>query len=211
MALETGTYVHELNASNPSSGDPLSQADDHMRLIKSTLKNTFPNITGAVTATHSELNSVSNLVGSVVYFPANVAPTGFLKANGTLVSRSTYSSLWTFAQASGNISASDGAWSAGQFSPGDGSTTFRLPDLRGEFIRGFDDGRGVDSGRAIGTAQTDAFKSHTHSITTIADGQAAGGAEALHVRTSTGAFSTGATGGTETRPRNVALLACIKY
>ena len=56
MALETGTYVNALVTSNPASTDGLAQADDHIRLIKTTLKNTLPSVTGAITASHSELN-----------------------------------------------------------------------------------------------------------------------------------------------------------
>lgn len=56
MALETGTYINSLNAANPASTDGLSQADDHLRLIKSTIKSTFANIDAAVTATEDDLN-----------------------------------------------------------------------------------------------------------------------------------------------------------
>jgi hypothetical protein len=56
MALETGTYVNALVSSNPASTDGLAQADDHIRLIKSTIKATVPIVTGAITASHSELN-----------------------------------------------------------------------------------------------------------------------------------------------------------
>ena len=56
MALETGSYVNSLVVVNPASTDGLAQADDHLRLIKSTIKNTFPSITGAVTSTQAELN-----------------------------------------------------------------------------------------------------------------------------------------------------------
>jgi len=57
MALENGTYVNSLVPANPASTDGLAQADDHIRLIKSTLKNTFPNLTGPVTATQADLNN----------------------------------------------------------------------------------------------------------------------------------------------------------
>jgi microcystin-dependent protein len=60
MALETGTYISDLNASNPVSTDGLAQADDHLRLIKSTVKATFPNVSGAITATHTEINAVAD-------------------------------------------------------------------------------------------------------------------------------------------------------
>jgi hypothetical protein len=56
MALETGTYISDLNSSNPVATDGLAQADDHIRLVKSTIKSTLPNITGAITGTQDELN-----------------------------------------------------------------------------------------------------------------------------------------------------------
>jgi hypothetical protein len=58
MGLETSTYVDGLNTSNPAATDGLSQADDHLRLLKSTIKNTFPNISAAVTATAAEINKL---------------------------------------------------------------------------------------------------------------------------------------------------------
>ena len=57
MALETGTYIDSLNVSNPAATDALSQADEHLRLLKATIKATFPNVTGAVTATQGALNT----------------------------------------------------------------------------------------------------------------------------------------------------------
>jgi hypothetical protein len=168
-------------------------------------------------------------VGACVYFPTNSAPIGWLPRNGALISRTTYAALWAFAQASGNITASDAAWSAttaGQFSPGDGSTTFRLPDDRGEFIRSWDNGRGVyDSGRAIGSDQADAFQGHFHSSNGLrylspdvnfAAPTPTGSSVYGYVSPSVGAPITDGTNGTprtaaETRPRNVAWLGCIKY
>lgn len=64
MALETGTYISDLTITNPTSTDPKSQGDDHLRLLKSTVKATFPNITGAVTATQTELNIIDGLTSS---------------------------------------------------------------------------------------------------------------------------------------------------
>lgn len=60
MALETGTYISDLNVSNPVNTDGVTQADDHLRLLKSTIKATFPNVTGAVTPTHTDLNKLSS-------------------------------------------------------------------------------------------------------------------------------------------------------
>lgn len=65
MALETGTHISDLVATNPTSGDPVSQADDHMRLIKSAVKATFPNVAGAVTPTHTELNYVDGVTSAI--------------------------------------------------------------------------------------------------------------------------------------------------
>lgn len=61
MALETATYINGLVSSNPPGTDQISQADDHLRLIKATVLATFPNITGAVTATHSAINTAAVL------------------------------------------------------------------------------------------------------------------------------------------------------
>jgi hypothetical protein len=65
MALENGTYVNSLVPANPASTDGLAQADDHIRLIKSTLKNTFPNLTGPVTATQADLNNTTSIPSSL--------------------------------------------------------------------------------------------------------------------------------------------------
>ncbi|MBR8322236.1 MULTISPECIES: phage tail protein [Burkholderia cepacia complex] len=103
-------------------------------------------------------------VGQIVFEPRTLARAGFLKANGTLVNRADYPALWAYAQASGTL-VSDDEWSKerwGCFSTGDGSTTFRLPELRGEFIRCWDDGRSIDKDRAIGSRQDSANRWHGH-------------------------------------------------
>ena len=64
MGLETGTYIDSLNSSNPTASDAVSQGDDHLRLIKSTVKATFPNISNAVTATHTELNLLDGVTAN---------------------------------------------------------------------------------------------------------------------------------------------------
>ena len=138
--------------------------------------------------------------GSVAYIAGSAAPAGWLKANGAAVSRTTYAPLF----------AAIGT----RYGAGDGSSTFNLPDLRGEFIRGWDDGRGVDVGRAIGSHQLDALQQHTHTIATRAQNNG-GNAVARGEGGSWGAPSTeqvntDARTDAETRPRNVALLAIIK-
>lgn len=140
----------------------------------------------------------SNLtpVGTVGYFPAATPPAGWLKANGALVSRTTYAALFAA------IGTTYGA--------GDGSTTFALPDLRGEFVRGLDDGRGVDAGRGLGTAQADAFRAHTHTVRMGAGQVNNYAGEFATTNNFVDTANSGSTGGSETRPRNVALLACVK-
>ncbi|MEN7529347.1 phage tail protein [Cupriavidus sp. DL-D2] len=132
--------------------------------------------------------------GMVVYHAKNAAPTGFLKANGGAVSRTTYADLF--------------AEIGTTFGVGDGSTTFNVPELRAEFIRGWDDSRGVDSGRTFGSAQAQSIEAHTHLYGGSSSIMAPGGNAAL---TTGNSFGTSSYGGTETRPRNIALLACIKY
>lgn len=65
MALETGTYISDLVSTNPTSSDAKSQGDDHLRFIKSAVKATFPNVTGAVTPTHTELNFVDGVTSAI--------------------------------------------------------------------------------------------------------------------------------------------------
>jgi phage-related tail fiber protein len=238
MALESGTYVNSLNASNPASTDGLAQADDHIRLLKATIKATLPNVTGAITATQAELNLMDGVTattaelntldgitstvaelnildgvtataaelnitdgltattaelnitdgltattaelnhvdgvtsgiqaqlnaltaalansgaptGLVSYFANTSAPTGYIECNGSAVSRSTYSALFAV------IGVTHGS--------GNGTSTFNVPDLRGEFIRGWDNSKGVDNGRAFGSSQADALQGHGHNLVT---------------------------------------------
>jgi len=160
---------------------------------------------GALSA--SNLANAPNpiLPGTVAYLGMNSTPTGWLKANGAAVSRTTYAELFSAIGTTYGI--------------GNGSTTFNLPDLRGEFPRGWDDGRGIDSGRAFGSSQDHAVQSHVHNLqswySTGGDGsqnpnnQGYGAAgpygDSISTRTQSGNTAS------ETRPRNVALLACIKF
>jgi phage-related tail fiber protein len=166
----------------------------------------------------SELASVVS-PGFVGYFAMNSPPSGYLKANGAAVSRTTYAALFT---AIGTT-----------FGAGDGSTTFALPDLRGYFVRGWDDARGIDSGRAFGSNQADSNLSHTHTGSTNTTGAHTHSANTQYTGSGTGnlidsgrqayaaattsagdhshTLSINSDGGTESRPKNVALLACIKF
>lgn len=97
-----------------------------------------------------------------VFFDANLQPSsgGYLLANGTLLNRLEYPWLWDFAQKSGVlVSESDRVGNEGCFTRGDGATTFRIPDLRGEFLRVLDSDRGIDSARVAGSWQKGTFYS----------------------------------------------------
>ena len=65
MALESTTYINGLVATNPTGTDPRNQGDDHIRMVKSAVQVTFPNITGAVTPTHTELNYVDGVTSAL--------------------------------------------------------------------------------------------------------------------------------------------------
>ena len=92
----------------------------------------------------SLLSSTILPVGTIITSARATAPDGFLMCNGAAISRTAYADLF---------SAIGTAYGAG-----DGSSSFNIPDLRGEFIRGADNGRGVDGGRALGSAQGDAIR-----------------------------------------------------
>lgn len=77
--------------------------------------------------------------GLVLPFAGSAASSGWLLCNGQAVSRTTYAALFAV------IGTTYGV--------GNGTTTFNVPDLRGEFVRGLDNGRGVDAGRTIGSSQ----------------------------------------------------------
>lgn len=137
--------------------------------------------------------------GAVTHFARNSAPNGWLKANGAAVSRTTYAALFN---AIGTT-----------FGAGDGWSTFNLPDMRGVFARSWDDSRGVDTGRGFGTWQDDALQDHRHmyghpNSTGAGSNTIGSGPNSNQFYSS---WATDARLATETRPKNIALLACIKY
>ena len=160
-------------------------------------------------------------VATVQFVARSTAPDGWLICNGAAISRTVYVDLFA---AIGTT-----------FGNGDGSTTFNIPDLRGEFIRGIDLGRGIDSGRVFGSKQTQSMQKHYHGIGELNQGnddisvisrqwrtdepfqfystygnsdsqQSAMNQSFGRLATSDEIINSG-----ETRPRNVALLPVIKY
>lgn len=148
-------------------------------------------------------------VGTIVYFATSTAPDGYLVCNGAAVS-TVYPDLRTLLINAGSPFGTSGA------DP-------KLPDLRGEFMRGWDNGRGVDTGRVFGSSQLDAFQGHRHAFS-LQDAATSPSGGALDPLRASGATSnnnkvldpiTDGTNGaprtaSETRPRNIAMLPCIK-
>jgi microcystin-dependent protein len=165
-------------------------------------------IQNASLSLQTQINAFANVpAGTIFYHAGTVAPTGYLVANGSTVSKSTYYNLWVSL--------------GGDSSPyGQTLQTFNLPDLRAEFIRGSDLGRGVDPSRTIGSYQSSQNLSHSHAsaggtnfiIYPAVSGQARqeqeqeGGPQSYSSRTP----NTDSSGGSESRPRNIALLPIIK-
>lgn len=154
-------------------------------------------VDSAVAAAISSATAAARVpAGAVQPFAMTTAPTGWLECDGSSVLRASYADLFTAIGTT--FGAADG-------------THFNLPDLRGEFVRGWDHSRGVDSGRTFGSAQADELKAHTHTFP-VSDGDANNGtlADGTPTVSTSGTVTTSSTGGTETRPRNVALFYCIK-
>lgn len=175
----------------------------------------------SVNITDETMSTMTDLVGSILPFAMNSAPQGWLAANGQLVSRNIYARLFSRI---GTL-----------YGTGDGSTTFAVPDLRGEFLRGFDAGRGIDSGRVFGSSQGHSIQKHNHYMPTststpsdntygiddnvfiktkVNQGPAIGYDSTTYpnpLYESGDNVGTIGTFTTETRPRNIAMLYCIKY
>lgn len=149
-------------------------------------------------------------IGAELTFTGLVPPTGFLIEDGGHYQRADYPELWEHAQTSGMLdpTGANGFY----FGPGDGATSFSVPDARGYHLRVLDGGRGVDLGRALGSPQDDAIKSHYHDIS-FSSAEHEGNTGSGHVSSvgggSQGTF-TGATGGAETRPKNIARTLIIR-
>lgn len=151
--------------------------------------------------------------GMIAPFPVANPPAGWLECDGSAVSKTTYASLYTFLKDGGTTAIY-----------GEATTTFNLPDYRGEFLRGWDHGANRDpdmasrtdrgdtiNGDHVGTKQNDALEAHVHTEHETYQGGSAwyvgtGGAVLANQ-----SVNTGSTGGNETRPRNVNVLWCIKY
>ena len=202
----TGTPLAPTAASGNSSTQIATTA--FVSSATNTLQNT---LNAAVSALQDLINSTRPVpIGVVMFLPSTIVPYGYFEANGQAVSRTTYAALWEF---------------MGHPNTGDGSTTFNIPDYRGEFIRGWDHGRGIDTNRELGSLQYSQNLAHNHG--SAGDDQLAfATGVAGWPGTSRGSFgydadsrssgtsqiwNTTTDGGNESRPRNVALMPIIKW
>jgi len=206
MPLEVFTFISSLVRTNPTGTDGVNQGDDHIRGVKQAIQDSFPNIDAAVTATPAQLNDIapaSDFVGMVAAFAEAASSSNWLLCDGSAVSRTginipLFASLGT------------------AYGVGDGSTTFNLPDYRGEFLRGQDIGAGNDpdaaartdrgdgvTGDFVGTKQSDDFETHTHSYVEHATINGASGSSVRGNDLSPNQITGTAGDSTETRPRNV--------
>jgi hypothetical protein len=145
--------------------------------------------TSSITFANSLLPS-----GAVMAFAMNTAPTGWLAADGSSIS-------------TGGVNAA--LFAAIGYTYGGSGGSFNLPDLRGYFVRGHGtNGDGTASIATFGAKQADEFKAHTHTVDNIVlVGGYQGSGGGLVGRSQA---NSGSTGGTETRPKNIAMLYCIK-
>jgi microcystin-dependent protein len=149
-------------------------------------------------------------IGSIVMYGGTSAPTGWKMCDGSAISRSTYDAL--FAVVGEN------------FGQGNGTTTFNLPDLRGQFVRGVDNGAGTDpdagsrtamatggnTGDAVGSVQDEEFKEHNHDVNGEGGLNSTLVAATSNNSTTPSTITTENAGGSETRPTNAALNFIIR-
>jgi phage-related tail fiber protein len=142
-------------------------------------------------------NQVSGRPGDFCFSATPNLRPGTLPCNFAAVSRAVYANLY------GEIGITWGA--------GDGSTTFNVPESRGEGFRGWDAGRGVDSGRAFGSWQADQLIAHTHQVNTSSFSNNTPSGYITSANSGGVLINTGSTGGTETRMRNITVFVSIFF
>jgi microcystin-dependent protein len=206
MGLETANYVNQLIDTNPTGADPASSSDDHHRLVKKVLKQTFPNLTGPMTATQAQLNTTSTprvAQGTGPGQGANNIAIGWTSSSGRLRASVDVTDLGEFLFDS-NLAGARGEFYAvtppqgwlkangavvsrtvyerlfnvigTNYGAGDGSTTFNLPNDQGLFARGWDESGIYDPGRAFGSVQGSQNLAHSHGGVTNLNGSHAHGA-----------------------------------
>jgi len=152
-AMEDLEDAININYDNAASGLAAVNVQEGIDELSISSNITYDNAISGLAATNVK-TALDEIVlekvpaGAVQFFAMAAAPTGWLKANGAEISRAAYSTLFA---AIGTL-----------YGIGDGALTFNIPDMRGQFARAWDDSKGVDIGRAIGTDQDDALEQHSH-------------------------------------------------
>jgi microcystin-dependent protein len=206
--LETGWTIPKLTldvASKTITGLPMTMWTTELDLLTSyTITNT-----NAVVSTNADAGI--RTVGEIVTVPFGTPPNGTLECDGSAISRTVYADLFEVIGTS--------------YGDGDTSTTFNIPDYRGEFLRGLDNGRGLDPnastrtdrgdgtvGDFVGTNQASEFESHSHGVFTVDDtGQNGGSTISNNDSTPDQTITTTTAGGAETRPTNINVMYCIAF
>jgi len=225
LQLKRTTSLNRTNYT-PKDGEPIIEKDTQKLYIgDGSTPGGFPISGGASSST-----GVVIPTGAIIIFPTDNPPTGFLECDGSAISRTTYSNLFS---AIGTT-----------YGNGNGSTTFNIPDYRGYFLRAADHGAGRDpdassrnnrgdgnTGDKVGTKQDHDNEEHFHHIATNPGNQAAPGSigannsmektpnttSAAHeyhlsgVNTIPTLGKTSPVGGSETRPKNINVLYCIAH
>jgi len=228
MALESADQIWELVPTNPESGDPVAEGDNHLRMIKLSLQNSLPGMSAPWTTsspincgdpvvdqdavTLKYLNTMPHNTGigfPIVWLLPALPSSDHLDLEGQLLNRIDYAELFALYGIT--------------YGAGDGTTTFQLPDMRGLFSRAVGTNVNGAASGAFGTKQNQSTQDHTHYA--LSSGNAffawltvggaynapAGGSLNLESIQFTGSSDTaGVSGQNETRPANMALLCCIK-
>ena len=236
IALRNGREIYDFTSASDGSKVTTAQMNfgDRMEFL------TFRSFKVADSYTKAEIHALlatagSVPVGTMLPFPVDVIPPGYVVVDGGLYPDALYPELTAFLGKKYNL-------------PGDPAGQTRKPESRGEFFRGADHGRGIDPGRAVGTYQGEDYKRHAHREVGFVDGvagqigatgvigaavtasifgkvfgrAAVAGAKSYRETapgsisgggddgSGAGGLTSGDSGGEETRPRNLAVLWCIK-
>lgn len=228
MSLETATYINQLNSSYPLGSDPISAGDDHIRLIKSAIKATFPNVTGPVTLTQDQLNTPVPAGGIILWSGAKTAiPTGWYLCDGTNGTPNLQDKFVVGAGNSYAVGATGGNASVtltesqlpSHTHSASSSSTFAGNALGGHSHSVSDPGHshGLPSGNAggspynYGAASDNSFSVATTSATTgISIGSVSAGTPSGSVSTSTSIGSTGSGSSIDIRNPYYALCYIMK-
>lgn len=203
MPLESASYIHELDASNPAATDLLQNADEHIRMIKAAIKATFPNINAAVSATDEALNDLFTMPQGAImlwYGTTDTVPTGWAICNGQTVNGVTTPDLRDrFVVGAGSTfgwGATGGATTDTAATSTDGAHTHTAAA---------DAGGAHSHGGATGsTALTvDQMPSHSHTVTGNPGGSAGANCE-TGTGGATSAISTSSTGGGQGHTHTIA-------